>query len=265
MDYENVEVLRKIIEGNEHTLIIKENEVSLNIKYFDINITAKSVVDIINQIKNTSILNKKISLTYSEGDFVKHHNHYGMQFFMDIKGCVYRTYCKNINHNETVYSLYDNYESLKNSSNYLNSAKDMMGNTINPVKHQETEEEMHENISYFDTHKYTDETEEAFNERILRQSVIKNKEHMDTSIIEEAKNLLNNDRRKDYGKIEDGFNDIATISNILLKRKNIKLDAEDISTIMIATKLVREGNKHKRDNLVDAIGYINIKNVLLNK
>lgn len=35
-----------------------------------------------------------------------------------------------------------------------------------------------------------------------------------------------------------------------------KVEADDIATIMIAVKLAREWEKHKRDNLVDIAGYV---------
>jgi hypothetical protein len=51
---------------------------------------------------------------------------------------------------------------------------------------------------------------------------------------------------------------------VLLKSKGIVLDEIDIVNVLIALKVAREGNKHKKDNLVDLSAYANIKNVLIN-
>ena len=88
--------------------------------------------------------------------------------------------------------------------------------------------------------------------------------HVDTSLLAEADMLLNGPRAEAYGGVRENFADIVTIANILNKSKGMILDVEGLSNVMIAIKLGREGQNHKRDNLVDAAAYINIKNVLLN-
>jgi len=89
-------------------------------------------------------------------------------------------------------------------------------------------------------------------------------EHTPTDVIQKALELLNGDRAKDYGDIIENFEHIATIANILLKRKDIVLEKDDIAAVMIALKISREGNKHKLDNLVDLVNYTQIYNTLVN-
>ena len=90
------------------------------------------------------------------------------------------------------------------------------------------------------------------------------KEHTKTDILKEAIELLNRDRAEDYGDLVDNFENIQTIANILLKKDRIALKLEHVAIVMIAVKIAREGNKHKRDNLVDAVNYIQIYNTLKN-
>ena len=49
------------------------------------------------------------------------------------------------------------------------------------------------------------------------------------------------------------WGEVATISSILCRKE---LTAKDCITILKVMKLVRESYKHKRDNLVDEIGYV---------
>lgn len=93
---------------------------------------------------------------------------------------------------------------------------------------------------------------------------IEKSEHTKTDILKEAIELLNGDRAKDYGDLVDNFENIQTIANIMLKKDKIALKLEHIAIVMIAVKISREGNKHKRDNLVDAVNYIQIYNTLKN-
>jgi len=149
----------------------------------------------------------------------------------------------------------------------------------NKINHQITEEEFKkiknkskiENISYYDDiHIPLDNTVELKVNRIKsgihleKKPVIKEQNHMDMSIIKEADELLNGDRAKDYGDVADNFKSISEVANVLLKSKGIVLDEIDICNVLIALKIAREGNKHKKDNLVDLAAYANIKQVLIN-
>ena len=78
------------------------------------------------------------------------------------------------------------------------------------------------------------------------------------SILTEAESIVNGSRNSDYGGTE-GIERIANVASILT---NKNITAKDLALIMISLKLVRESFNHKRDNLVDACGYMEILNNL---
>ena len=84
----------------------------------------------------------------------------------------------------------------------------------------------------------------------------------DNTILDIAKSLVYGDRRADYGDVRIGFENAASIASTLTDKQ---LDAEDIVKIMIAVKLSRESVKHKRDNLIDAAGYLELLDILKEK
>jgi hypothetical protein len=98
---------------------------------------------------------------------------------------------------------------------------------------------------------------------------------IDTTIIpgkspdafEEAYTIINGERQDVYGNPEDSFADIADYWTVYLQHKfkdrhredlRIKLDNKDIAIMMTLFKLAREEHQHKRDNIVDALGYLKI-------
>jgi hypothetical protein len=90
----------------------------------------------------------------------------------------------------------------------------------------------------------------------------------DESIESEARRLISSDRRTDYGSVKDSFNNIALVwTGILRNRKLLSADkyitGEEVALLMSALKLVREANKPKRDNRVDAVAYILLLDELL--
>jgi hypothetical protein len=80
----------------------------------------------------------------------------------------------------------------------------------------------------------------------------------DQSILKEADEIVNN-RSRGYEPAEDSFKNISQIASAI-RRKNIT--PRDVSAVMIALKLSREQYAHKRDNNVDAAGYIQIDHLL---
>lgn len=83
--------------------------------------------------------------------------------------------------------------------------------------------------------------------------------------IDDAKKIVYGDRNKDYGNPEDNFNTIAYFwSTYLTSKFNIETQiiAEDVAMMMILLKVARESNSHKRDNLIDIIGYAECSNRL---
>lgn len=84
----------------------------------------------------------------------------------------------------------------------------------------------------------------------------------DSSILLEAERILTGERDTDYGDPVENFSRIAEIASLL---SGEKLTPETCVTVMIAVKLSRERYKHKRDNLVDLVAYIEILNRILNR
>lgn len=82
------------------------------------------------------------------------------------------------------------------------------------------------------------------------------------SILTEAESILNGQREVDYGDAMESFEKIAQLASLIT---NKDLDAETCCAVMMAVKLTRESFKHKRDNLVDLVGYAEILNQIKNK
>jgi hypothetical protein len=77
------------------------------------------------------------------------------------------------------------------------------------------------------------------------------------SILMEAEHLVNGDRQADYGSPEKHFLDVSKIATVICGKE---LTPTDCVKVLIAVKLAREGNKSKRDNRVDACGYLELLN-----
>lgn len=74
---------------------------------------------------------------------------------------------------------------------------------------------------------------------------------------EEAATLVHGARQANYGHPLDNFTGTAGIWNgIVHKKLNAPLTAEDVALCMVGVKLSRETHVPKRDNLVDAHGYL---------
>ena len=86
------------------------------------------------------------------------------------------------------------------------------------------------------------------------------------SILSEAADIVGNSRQDDYGDPTEDFNRISTIWSILLENKlQTELTPGDVAVMMIALKLSRATNKHKRDNWVDIAGYAQCGDMCTNK
>lgn len=86
--------------------------------------------------------------------------------------------------------------------------------------------------------------------------VFKDIDAEEEDILLEAKELGDGNRNKAYGHPFDDYSKTCAFWNILWKDKlKEDLTAEDAIMAMIAVKLSREMNVHKRDNLVDGAGY----------
>jgi len=87
------------------------------------------------------------------------------------------------------------------------------------------------------------------------------------TIEQEARRLIGGDRKDDYGSAKDNFSNTALIWTGILRARfkncNLHLDAQTVALMMAAFKLCREANKDKRDNRVDAIGYLLLEDQIL--
>jgi len=82
------------------------------------------------------------------------------------------------------------------------------------------------------------------------------------SILETAKMITEIASNHQYGHPKTNFENIARFWNAYLNNKSGMpetfkvIDSKDVSMMMTLLKIAREMSKHKRDNLVDAAGYI---------
>lgn len=80
----------------------------------------------------------------------------------------------------------------------------------------------------------------------------------DLNILKEADKIVN-DRSRGYEPPESSFKSISQIASAI-RRKDIT--PRDVTAVLIALKLSREQYAHKRDNNVDAAGYMQIDHLL---
>ena len=80
------------------------------------------------------------------------------------------------------------------------------------------------------------------------------------TITEEAKNLVNGDRQKDYGNIDDSFMRIAGLWSAYL---GIHIDKFDVAKLMMLLKISRAKHNNHRDSYVDIVGYVECVDTLL--
>lgn len=78
------------------------------------------------------------------------------------------------------------------------------------------------------------------------------------AVLDEARSIINGDRQDAYGNPEDCFADIAHLWNWWRRGRHEPMLAEDAAMMMVLLKLAREKSKHKRDNIVDACGYLGL-------
>lgn len=75
------------------------------------------------------------------------------------------------------------------------------------------------------------------------------------SILQEAEEIVNGERQKNYGSPQSSFDLASKISSLIC---GYEISAKDIIRIQIALKLTREFFNPKRDNRVDVCGYMEL-------
>ena len=91
---------------------------------------------------------------------------------------------------------------------------------------------------------------------------------MNESILEEAQRIVHGPRQVDYGHPRDNHTRTASLWVAYLCGKYGEcpaLDAEDVCFLNLLQKVARQMNAPKRDNLVDAAGYINTVAMVLDE
>ncbi len=79
------------------------------------------------------------------------------------------------------------------------------------------------------------------------------------TVLEEAQRIVYGDREQTYGHPSKNFDTTAKLWNAYLEGKYPEvpqLDCFDVAMMMTLLKVAREAHQHKRDNIVDACGYL---------
>jgi Domain of unknown function (DUF6378) len=82
----------------------------------------------------------------------------------------------------------------------------------------------------------------------------------DQDILHQVDGIIS-ERGLQYGDPAESLTAIAEIWTTLLRNQlapGQRVSASDVGLLMASLKIVRQSNTHKRDNLVDAIGYLTI-------
>lgn len=73
------------------------------------------------------------------------------------------------------------------------------------------------------------------------------------NVLDEARGLIYGERHSEYGPAGEEFKRVADGWSAII---GADVTATDVALGMAYLKIVRESYKHKRDNIVDAIGYL---------
>jgi uncharacterized protein DUF6378 len=78
-----------------------------------------------------------------------------------------------------------------------------------------------------------------------------------SSVCLEAHKMVRGARASQYGSFKTNAKRILDIYRAV-KQNGLVETESDVAIFLIALKLGREGTKHKRDNLIDACGYLEL-------
>jgi hypothetical protein len=81
-----------------------------------------------------------------------------------------------------------------------------------------------------------------------------------TSILDEAKSIVNGQRQEDYGSINDSFQRIAGLWSAYT---GFTITKYDVAKMMMLLKISRAKNGNHRDSYVDIVGYVECVDKLL--
>jgi len=73
--------------------------------------------------------------------------------------------------------------------------------------------------------------------------------------VKRGRDLVDGDRETDYGHPVESHKQYALAWSAILR---VEVSPKQVALCMAALKLVREGHRHKADNLDDAHGYVDI-------
>lgn len=82
----------------------------------------------------------------------------------------------------------------------------------------------------------------------------------EVTVLDEAAHVVDGDRRQDYGHPRDNHSATARAWTAYLTRRGLlqmgtELNARDVCWLNVFQKGIRDANRPKRDNLVDACGW----------
>lgn len=88
------------------------------------------------------------------------------------------------------------------------------------------------------------------------------------AVLDEARAIINGDRQDAYGNPEDCFKDIAFLwrwwwGAMAVDRGADPMTPAGVAMMMALLKIAREAHNHKRDNVVDACGYLGLYNDMI--
>lgn len=80
------------------------------------------------------------------------------------------------------------------------------------------------------------------------------------SILQEAEEIVNGDRKESYGDAKTSFDNIASGWSVIAGKE---ITGHQVALMMAWLKIVRENNQHKKDNLLDLAGYAYLANKIV--
>lgn len=92
-----------------------------------------------------------------------------------------------------------------------------------------------------------------------------------SSLVVDAHRIINGDRVDQYGEAEDSFEMISVRWNQFLKGRGViasdnpGIEPEDVGFMLADMKFARQCHAPKRDNFVDAVGYLALTDDIINK